>query len=58
LQLIQPPRVAALFKLLNRMVGDGKPLGFNQAFLQASDDLAGAPRGESNRVSAPLVMPE
>src|SRR5215471_802539 len=51
LLLIQPPRIAAFFKLLDRVIGDCKLLRFSQPFLQASDDLAGAPQGESNRVS-------
>lgn len=39
---IQPPRIAALLRLSDGVIGDGKSLFFGQPFLQATDNLASA----------------
>jgi hypothetical protein len=54
--LIQPPRIASFFKLLNCVIGDCKPLLFIQPFFQASDDLAGAPKRIGDGVPEDLSL--
>ena len=48
--LVEPPRVATLFKLRDRVVRDGVTLVLGQSFFQTAHDLSGAPEGESDRV--------
>ena len=48
--LVQPPRVATLFKLGDSVVRDGVTLVLGQTFFQTAYDLSGAPECESDRV--------
>ena len=52
--LIQPPRIASLFKLLDGVVSYCKSFVFIQPFFQATYDLPGAPKCEGNGVSKDL----
>src|SRR5262249_6689351 len=48
--LIESPRIAPLYKLLDGVVGDASLL-FSQPSFRPLNDLPGAPQGESNRKS-------
>ena len=49
--LIQSPRITALLKLRDRVIGHGKWLVFAQSLLEPSYDLARAPKSEGKGVS-------
>jgi hypothetical protein len=48
--LVEPPWVAALFKLRDSMVRDGVTLVLGQTLFQTTYDFSGAPECESDRV--------
>jgi hypothetical protein len=50
--LVQPPRVATLFKLRDSVVRDGVTLVLGQSFFQTAHDLSGASKREATSVKA------
>lgn len=49
--IVQSPRVPALFKLRDGVIGDGVALVLRQTFFQTPYDFSGASQSESDRVS-------
>ena len=44
--LIQPPRIAAFFQLVDNVINDREPFVLAQSLLQSANNLAGSPQGE------------
>jgi hypothetical protein len=51
LVLIQLPRIATLFQLVDNVIGDREPFVLGQLRLQPANNLAGPPQGEGEGVS-------
>jgi hypothetical protein len=53
--LIQAPRIAALFQLVDNVIGDGVSLILAQSLFQPPDNLARSPQGVGDGVSKDLA---